>query len=169
MKQILLMRHAKAGWENPLLKDFDRPLTERGIKDAFAMGEFIRKSGYLPDMIISSPAKRANQTSTLCVKGASLSEELISWNREFYYGTVDDYLKAINSATENRDTIMLIGHNPLMENIAGLLLSAETNGMMKMSTATLICLECFSSRWNSIEAGTCQLKWMLTPKILKSF
>ena len=62
MKTLLLMRHAKSSWDNPGLRDFDRPLNERGLKAAPLMGRYLRAQGIAPDLIVSSPAQRAQQT-----------------------------------------------------------------------------------------------------------
>ncbi|MEX0609457.1 MAG: histidine phosphatase family protein [Balneolaceae bacterium] len=166
MKQILLMRHAKSGWDNPLLKDFDRPLNERGLKDASSIGKFLRKCDYIPGSLISSPAERAKTTSTLCMKSASLNEEIIIWNRDFYYGGIQDYIAAIQNAEEEHERIMLVGHNPLMEETAGTLAGANSKIAIRMPTAAIVCLESPVKTWKAIHPGACQIKWMIIPENL---
>jgi phosphohistidine phosphatase len=167
MKEILLMRHAKSSWENPDLKDFDRPLAKRGLKDAPQMGSFIRKSKNKPGLIISSPAQRAKETANLAVEAAKIDEDQITWNEDLYFGSVRDYLKAIQSVQNEYERIMLVGHNPLMENTTGVLTGAEHKTAVRMPTAALICLESFAEKWEDIAPGTCQIKWMMIPKVLK--
>lgn len=167
MKQILLMRHAKSSWEHPDLKDYDRPLAERGLKDAPRMGEFIRKSKYKPGVVISSPAERAKQTTRLSMEAAKISNGQIIWNDDLYYGTVRDYVATIQSVSEENERVLLVGHNPLMENTAGVLAGAEHKIALRMPTAALVCLESFADSWEAIAPGTCQIKWMMIPKVLK--
>lgn len=166
MKQILLMRHAKSSWEEQSLKDFDRPLAKRGLKDAPRMGKFIRKTGYKPAMIFSSPAQRAKETTELSMEAAKIDNQLIQWNEDLYYGSVSDYFAVIQSAPDEAERILLVGHNPLMEQAAGLLSGAEQRTAIRMPTAALVCLESFADRWETISPGTCQLKWMMIPKLL---
>lgn len=167
MKQILLLRHAKSSWDNPDLKDFDRPLAERGLEDAPRMGKFVRKAKYKPGAIISSPAQRAKETSGLFCEGAKIDGDSISWNEDLYFGSVRDYLSAIQSASDDFERIMLVGHNPLMESTAGTLSGADQRTAIRMPTAALVCLESFADNWKSIAPGTCQIKWMMIPKVLK--
>lgn len=167
MKQILLMRHAKSSWEHPDLKDFDRPLAERGLKDAPRMGKFIRESGYKPGIVISSPAQRAKETTQLSMEAAKIVEEKISWNEDLYFGSVRDYIAILQSVSDEYERVLLVGHNPLMENTAGILAGAEHKIALRMPTAALVCLESFADSWDTIAPGTCQIKWMMIPKVLK--
>jgi phosphohistidine phosphatase len=166
MKEILLMRHAKSSWENPGLKDFDRPLAKRGLKDAPRMGEFLRKTGNIPGLIVSSPAKRAKETTQLSMKAAQVDESFIHWNDDFYFGSAGDYLAALQTISEEVERVLLVGHNPLMELTAGLLTNGEAGTVARMPTAALICLESHITRWESISPGSCQIKWMMIPKVL---
>ncbi len=166
MKEILLMRHAKSSWSDAGLKDFDRPLNKRGLKDAPRMGKYIREIQCRPDAIISSTAERARQTALLSAKAAKLEENIISWNEQFYYGTAADYLAAVQSASEDWERIMLVGHNPRMEQMVSLLSGAEAEPV-RMPTAALVCLECAVDYWENIKPGSCRIKWMMVPKILK--
>ncbi len=164
MKQILLLRHAKSSHEIPQLKDFDRPLASRGQKDAPRMGNYLRNTGYLPGVIISSPAQRAKETTELCVEAAGLDEEIISWNDNLYYGTSQDYLEAINKAPKGVERIMLVGHNPMIEETANKL-CGDAN--IRVPTAALICFEQPANKWEQIAPRLVQLKWMMIPKVVK--
>lgn len=167
MKHILLLRHAKSSWDDPDLDDFDRPLAKRGKKDAPRMGLFSKKSGYLPEKIISSTAKRARQTTELFSKQAGIKEELIAWRDDFYYGSAFDYLEAIQNTPEDADTIMLVGHNPKMEEIASLLCSDSNSYTVRMPTAAMVCMEHPAVKWSQVREGTARVKWMMIPKLLK--
>lgn len=167
MKQILLLRHAKSSWDNEGLEDFDRPLASRGLKDAPVMGKFIRKSKHIPDQIISSTAQRAKETSMLALKGMKEDEEIISWNENLYYGSKTDYLRAIQSVNKRSERIMLVGHNPKIEDTAGALIGNSVSSNVRMPTAALICLNTYAMEWEQVNWGACQLAWMMIPKVLK--
>lgn len=166
MKQVLLLRHAKSSWDDPQLKDFDRPLAKRGKRDAPNMGTFLKKAGSLPGEIISSTAKRAQETTQLLCEAAGLDDDIITWNGDLYYGGNSAYFASIEQASDAVERIMLVGHNPKMEEVAGKLIG---HGNLRMPTAALLCFEQPANRWNQIEAGLAQLKWMVIPKLLKDF
>lgn len=167
MKQILLLRHAKSSWEDESLDDFDRPLASRGINDAPLMGKFLRKTKYKPDQIISSTAQRAKETTKLSLSGMKKEEDIITWNEDLYYGGRTDYLKAIQSADERTERIMLVGHNPKIEDTAGALIGNDRISNLRMPTAALVCLNTYAIEWEQVNWGACELAWMMIPKVLK--
>jgi len=169
MKYILLLRHAKSSWDDPGLDDFDRPLAKRGIKDAPRMGAFARKTGYVPDLVISSPAERARQTTQFFTSKAGIDEEAIQWERNFYYGSASDYLTAVQQCGDDNgiDSVMLVGHNPKMEETASLICGSGSSYITRMPTAALVCIEHPAVKWEQVKAGTGRIKWMVIPKLLK--
>lgn len=167
MKYILLLRHAKSSWDDASLDDFDRPLAKRGIKDGPRMGSFARKTGYVPDLIISSPAERARQTTQLFSSKAGIEEERIQWEKDFYYGSGSDYLSAIKGCEEEIETVMLVGHNPKMEQVVSLICGTGNSYIARMPTAALVCIEHPAVKWEQVKAGTGRIKWMVIPKLLK--
>lgn len=167
MKHILLLRHAKSSWDDSSLDDFDRPLAKRGRKDAPRMGSFVKKAGYIPDYIFSSTAKRARQTTALFCEQAGIDDEAIEWTDDFYYGSSFDYLEAIQQYSGAAESIMLVGHNPKMEEAASLLCSDNKSYTVRMPTAALVCLEHPAVKWNQVREGTARIKWMVIPKLLK--
>lgn len=167
MKQILLLRHAKSSWDDSSLKDFDRPLAERGRRDAPRMGLFLKKIGYIPGQIVSSPAQRARETIQLFAEAAEIGEELIQWNKDLYHGSYRDYLTTVEEAPDTIERVLLVGHNPKMEDAAAALCGDESEASIRMPTAALVCFEHPADRWEQIRPGTAQLKWMMIPKVLK--
>ncbi|MDZ7681317.1 MAG: histidine phosphatase family protein [Fodinibius sp.] len=167
MKNILLLRHAKSSWDDSSLKDFDRPLAKRGKQDAPRVGRFMRESKTLPAVIISSPAQRAKQTVEFVAAEANIGTDAISWDEDLYYGGARDYLSAIQQAPENAVGIMLVGHNPLMEETVSLLCNGEGGYGVRIPTAALVCIEHPAIEWEQVKPGTARLKWMMTPKLLR--
>lgn len=164
MKNILMLRHAKSLHVDPNLKDFDRPLAPRGKKDALQMGAFLKEIGMMPGAVISSTAKRARQTTELFRDGAELEKQTIIWDENLYYGSSADYLVAIQKRSDETNTVLLVGHNPKIENIARRLCG---NGSIRMPTAALVCMECSAREWNRVRESQASLSWLMIPKVLK--
>lgn len=167
MKYIMLLRHAKSSWDNPQLDDFERPLAGRGLTDAPAMGSFLKKTGYKPDIIISSPAQRALETTLAVSEVNNLEKDSIRWDRDLYLSGADAYLSAIAGIPDKAEKAVLVGHNPNIEELASLLCSGTRNSGFRVPTAGLICFESYSLQWKDVKPGTCHLKWMMIPKVLK--
>ena len=167
MKHILLLRHAKSSHDDSSLDDFDRPLARRGLKDSPRMGKFAKNSGYVPDFIVSSPAKRARQTTELFADASGIQNSQIDWNEDFYYGSSFDYLKEVQQSDEEIDSIMLVGHNPKMEETLSLLCGDRRSYIARMPTAALVCIEHPAVQWKQVKEGTARIKWMMIPKLLK--
>jgi len=105
------------------LADHDRPLKKRGKRDAPRMGTLLREEGLVPDLIISSTAKRALETAVL-VADASGYEGDIDVRREFYPGYPDAYIDALRETADENRIMMVVGHNPGLEELLELLTEA---------------------------------------------
>ncbi len=116
-KTIYLARHAKSSWNSGAPTDFDRPLSHRGAADAVKMGDELNRLGWMPEMVVSSPAIRAKQTcKSLCDK-LGVPFESVVWNKEFYAAYVITLLHILSALPESTKSVMLIGHNPAMEDL----------------------------------------------------
>ncbi|MCI0489001.1 MAG: histidine phosphatase family protein [Blastocatellia bacterium] len=162
MKTLMLLRHAKSSWDDPSLRDFERPLAPRGGKAAPRMGKALAESGPLPDLVISSPATRARQTAELFIgsAGISLSPQ---FDDRIYAASSAELMKVVRAIPDASDCALLIGHNPGFEDLVARL----TGSFERMPTAALACIEFPVDRWEDIEDGEGKLNWLLTPKDLK--
>jgi phosphohistidine phosphatase len=115
--QLLIMRHAKSDWGAEYAQDFDRPLNPRGIKSAKAMAKWLRNKGLTPDLIVSSPARRAEQTATLVLKGMNLDPAMITRDERIYEARPGDLLKVIDTYREGVLRMLLVGHNPGLDSL----------------------------------------------------
>jgi phosphohistidine phosphatase len=163
---LLLMRHSKSSMDNPDGKDFDRPLVEQGKKDACIMGEFLKDCGYRPDLIISSSAKRAMQTTQLVSDAAGIDPGLIQFDDEFYFSSLDAYVNAIHRTDAAIGNLMLVGHNPLMEHLLSHLTVGRDSGTFIFSTSDIACVEIIAPAWKDVRKGNNRLKWFMTSQIL---
>ena len=172
MKTVLLLRHAKSDWGEPSLADFDRPLANRGLKDAPRMGKVLQDFNIVPDKIIASPAKRAKQTTELAAKACGYHKS-ITWAPSFYGGDSEDLIDALKHLPDTVERAMLVGHNPTMEETAvALLLNSEANlddeYAIRIPTAGLMCLELQIMEWAALEPGDAVLRWYLIPRLVKA-
>lgn len=165
MKYVLLLRHAKPLHDSSM-EDVERPLDEQGEKDARLMGKFLAKIGFLPGQVISSPAERARDTTRRFMKGAGLSRE-VNIIRDLYYGSVMSYVNAIREYEGAADTMLLTGHNPLIENTISELCGSEGDMAVRMPAGALACLEHPALRWEMVLSGTARLKWLMIPELVR--
>jgi phosphohistidine phosphatase len=172
MKTVLILRHAKSDWSVPYEADFDRPLANRGLKDAPRMGEVLALFQCVPDRILSSPATRAEQTAKLVARACGYQRS-IHWHDSFYGGGSHDLIAALQCLTDAIERPMLIGHNPTLEETVALLLGrgeAEWNEdfVIRIPTAGLVCIDVNVVDWADLEPGDGTLRWFLIPKLVKA-
>lgn len=158
------MRHAKSSWADEGLRDFDRPLNRRGKEDAPRMGDYLAGLGIIPELVISSPAKRAKETANAVCGRLDYDLNRVSWNEDLYFGSSIDYVNAIRSAPDDVQTVMTVGHNPMAADaMAGL---ATEYFDHRVPTATIACFEVELGSWQYLESRSCRLLWVISPKEL---
>lgn len=108
--QLILTRHAKSSWDDPLLEDVDRSLNTRGQRDAQRIGLWLSAGGYHPDQALVSAARRTQETWSLISKAAPFSETECAIQQGLYLASCDCILRHLRKATAQ--TVILIAHNP---------------------------------------------------------
>jgi phosphohistidine phosphatase len=160
MKTLLLMRHAKSSWKDHDLEDIDRPLTKRGRHDAPEMGSLLKKEKLVPQLILSSNARRAFKTAGWVAEALKLEEETIQIHESLYLAETEDLIKEINLVPNNVDTVLIIGHNPGLEALAQLF----TEKVISMPTASIAYLKLPVDQWADVTNETeAELKELFRP------
>lgn len=159
MKTLFVLRHAKSSWDNINLSDFERPLNKRGLKTAPQMGEMMYRKNFQPNVIISSPAKRAKQTAILVKESAQISGK-IHYDERIYEASPYRLLQIISDFDEKADSVMLVGHNPGLENLLKIL----TGEIQAMPTAALAIIDLNIEKWNEISQKCGKLRVLIRPK-----
>ena len=118
MKMLFLVRHAKSSRDDPVLPDKDRPLKERGMRDASRVGEQMAKRGAKPDLILSSPARRALATAEIVAGKLDYRRKDIAVEDRLYAATADDLLAVVHELDDKTKHVMLFGHNPELTELA---------------------------------------------------
>lgn len=162
MRTLLLLRHAKSSWDNPSLRDFDRPLSPRGYRDAPRIGKELKRRGQMPDLVLSSPATRARQTieAVLDAAGADITPQ---FDESIYAASSAELMRLVRRLPDQHSVVMLVGHNPGFED----LLSRLTGSYEHMPTASLACIELKSDRWDDAQEGQGKLASLIIGKQLK--
>ncbi len=152
------MRHAKSDWSDPTVSDHDRKLNKRGKKAAPLMGQRLKKLGIMPDLIISSSAKRAHKTAKLFAKTNNPNVK-IKLDNNLYHTDFQDIIETIKTA-DNINTLMLVGHNPGFEIFAGLLLKKN----ISMPTAAIAVASVNIKNWADFDVNLCTPEIFIKPK-----
>lgn len=117
MYRLYLMRHAKAAWGGPAVSDFGRPLAPTGKEDAKLLGQNMKKRSYLPDIIICSGARRTRETWDAVASFIAAEARQVHFLDELYRADSAECL-ALVMAYAGRSSLMVVGHNPVMEDLA---------------------------------------------------
>lgn len=163
MKTLYLLRHAKSSWKDDSLDDFERPLKNKGLGDAQLVGKMLRQREIGLDLVISSSAERARQTTQLVLMSADRQVEL-KFDERLYEAGMRRLLTLVQRLDNQAGAVMLVGHNPGFEE----LLKTLTGEVHTMPTASLAGIEFDVDDWSQVKARTGRLTLFLTPKDLKN-
>jgi phosphohistidine phosphatase len=147
MKRLILLRHAKSSWKELDLPDFERPLNARGKKNAPMMGRRMRLYSLGPDIIISSPAKRAWQTAELIAKEIGSEPAQIIAAPEIYEAPCATLIELIQGFDSSWDSVLLVGHNPGITDLDEFL-SGER--LCNMPTSAVCCIDFSAKNWREV-------------------
>ncbi len=148
-RTLLIMRHAKSSWSGHGLIDHDRKLAKRGKRDARRMGEELRDRDLLPDIILSSTARRARSTVRRMVKASGYSGRVVD-DPALYFGDLADHLRTLSALPDEMQSAMLVGHNPLLEE----LLHHLAGRRIRLPTTALACLDLPIDTWRGLTGNT---------------
>ena len=132
MKTLLILRHAKSSWNHPGLADHERPLNKRGKRDAPRMGRLLQDENLVPDLIITSTARRARKTAQKIAGASGYAAEIVKTGA-LYHAYLDDYIAVLRQLGADHERVMLVGHNPGLEDLVADL----TGQAVRMTTAAL--------------------------------
>ena len=160
MKNIYFLRHAKSSWDDFTLKDFDRPLSTRGIQDADLMGNYFRSKKIKLDLVLSSPSNRTVETLKHFFQ---LEQPNIKFEDSIYHASMEEILSLIFGLQENVKNIMVVGHNPSMHEITGYL------GNKSINKYPTCCLAAFNTdrNWCEFSQGCGNLDFIKKPSELR--
>jgi phosphohistidine phosphatase len=150
MKQLVIVRHAKSSWENFAVPDFERPLNERGKRDAPMMAERLMEKGIAPDVLITSPAKRAKKTAELFATVFRISPENIVEVPSLYEAGQEALFAAVHGAPVSASTVFLFSHNPGITAFANNLTNINIDDM---PTCAVFAVSCDIAEWTEFRTA----------------
>lgn len=165
MKRLILTRHAKSAWDDPLTPDHDRPLNERGKAAAADLGQWLASRGYVPEKVLCSDAVRTRQTWS-GIAPALPATPLMELKPALYHAGVDVMLAVLKNA--KADVVMMIGHNPgIAEFAAKLVAKAPLNTEFeRYPTGATLVVDFVADSWDQIEFGSGIVDDFVIPKEL---
>lgn len=158
-KRLAVLRHAKATHE-PGFRDIDRPLTRRGQRDAAAAGRFLQARGIVPDLVLCSSSARTTQTWDYLTAGGDAAAGEVSYEARIYDAGAEELLEIIEETPADVGTLMIVGHNPAMQELV-FMLTGERDLAFPTCALALIGL---SAGWPQASAHSGRLDLLWTPK-----
>ena len=172
MKRLYLLRHAKAVPADPELDDYARALTVRGMHDAAAMARYLRKNNFIPDLILVSSSARTRQTADLVLREIEAKPD---YRDSLYLAETEKILSLVLAAPQSVGGLMVVGHNPGLEELATLLAREPVRRKErqrrdvleeKFPTAALAVLDFDIEKWREIKPGQGKLADFVRPRDL---
>ncbi len=165
LRELMLLRHSKSEWKNSELADIDRPLSDRGKKNASKMGRWLKEHALIPDLILVSPAKRAQQTLRRVCSDFSVNSITVD---SLYLADLKTLLKILSEAP-SAERIMIIGHNPGLEMLFAFLNHednqySETSDKVTLFPTTSLAHFILPYSWHTLEKGDGKLIQFIRPK-----
>ncbi len=168
---LTLLRHAKSDWNDPVARDFDRPLNKRGEKAALVIGQWIKREGLVFDHVIASPAVRVIDTIDWVVKGLGTRIDA-QWDRRIYLASSATLMDVLRDEGKQHKHVLMIGHNPGLEDLVFDIVPDDGSSPLrdvayeKYPTATLAQMELDIDDWADIDRRCGKLTRFIRPRDL---
>ena len=161
MKQLLLVRHAKSSWDDASLSDFDRPLNDRGKKDAPEMAKRLSDKKIAIDRFVSSPAKRARQTCKYFAREFDVKKKDVALEPRLYEATEANFYEVIKSFKDKWDSVAIFSHNPGITAFAN---SLTTTRVDDMPTCSVFGVKVDVKKWKDFREAKKEFLFLDYPK-----
>jgi phosphohistidine phosphatase len=159
MLTLYLIRHAKSSWDDTTKPDFERPLANRGRKACATIAEFIQEKGIDFDLVLVSTAVRTRETIELIKERAKFRGE-VRYDERIYEASVSQLVEIIAQIDNDRQSVLLVGHNPGIEELLALL----TGEQQRVTTANFAKIKLKATKWSANLANKGTLEWIVRPK-----
>jgi phosphohistidine phosphatase len=170
MKRLTLLRHAKSSWDDPIARDFDRPLNAKGHRAGRTVGEEMRRLGLRFDAVVASPAARVVETveEVAIGFGRALTP---SFDQRIYLASLESLLDVLHSIDDRVDSLLLVGHCPSLERLALYLAGVKDKPLrrsveIKYPTGALVEISLPVSHWRDADEGEGTMTRFIRPRDL---
>jgi phosphohistidine phosphatase len=164
MKTLYIVRHAKSSWADPIASDFERGLNDRGKRDAPRMGNRLKEREIHPDVVISSPAKRALSTAKRISEVIKYKKERIKVEPRLYHADEDTILSVVQDINDNHNDAMIFGHNPGLTDFVNAISSEEVN-IDNVPTCGIVAFTLPVESWKDVTLKSARLMFFDYPKL----
>ena len=161
MRSLMIIRHAKSSWKDSSLDDFDRPLNKRGKNDAPEMGQRLKKLGYFPDLMITSPARRALDTCMIIAGKLGYPPDEVQQDERLYLAGSGEILDVLREVDDLWLNVAIFGHNPGLTSFANRLTGSRIDNI---PTCGIVSVALDISSWSDLEFGTGEKRFFDFPK-----
>jgi phosphohistidine phosphatase len=161
VKTLILVRHAKSDWNDPALSDFDRPLNERGKRDAPVMAKRLLDKKIFIEAFVSSPAKRAKKTATIFAEAYKQDKDDLILKQELYGAGEEVFYKVISKLKDKYDTVALFSHNPGITDFANQLADVRVENI---PTAGVFAIKADCKKWEDFREAKKEFWFFDYPK-----
>jgi phosphohistidine phosphatase len=162
MKRLILLRHAKSSWTDERLADAERPLSDRGVRDAPRMGARLHERGIRPDLVLSSPAVRAQSTAKLVADALAYPADAIRLEASLYLAAPEDILGVVGEQPDTVECLLVVGHNPGLTDLAHILL--PDFDVADLPTMGVVAIETAAVSWSGIRGAHRRLAFYDYPR-----
>ncbi len=163
MKTLYVIRHAKSSWDAMNVDDFERPLNERGKRDAPRMGKRLKEKDIHPGLMLASPAKRTLNTSKRIAKILGYPRDNIKTDRRLYHPDEETILSIVQGLKDKLDHVMLFSHNPGLTDFVNTLMDGA-NDIDNVPTCGVVALQFNVDSWSDVDWGKGKLLFFDYPK-----
>tara|TARA_B110000438_G_scaffold152998_1_gene147052 strand:+ start:12801 stop:13292 length:492 start_codon:yes stop_codon:yes gene_type:complete len=162
MKSVILFRHGKSNWDIDYGLDHERPLSNKGSRDAKTMGKYLAKLNQIPELVISSTALRAKTTAELSIKEGGWKSKFIL-EKKIYQSLPEDLLNILKLLKDDKNIVCLTGHEPTFSSFISL---STNSSWIPFTTASMARLDYKIDRWENIKFSIGKLAWLRRPEEL---
>jgi len=163
MKHLYFIRHAKSDWSDESQSDFDRGLNQRGERDLLLMANALKEKKVLPDLILSSSAKRAKLTAKGLIENLKYTGK-IHYTDDLYAATPQQVIEMIKEIKDKYDTVFIFGHNPELTELTGLMVDDYIDNV---PTLGIVALNIPIKHWKKFKPQKVNLDFFIYPKMFK--
>ncbi len=163
MKTLYVIRHAKSSWDATNVDDFERPLNARGKRDAPRMGKRLKEKNIMPDLMLSSPAKRALSTSKRIAKELKYPKDSIKTDRGLYHADEELMLTIVQGINSSYNVVMLLSHNPGLTDFVNSIMDGALD-IDNVPTCGIVAFEFDINAWKEVNWGKGKMLFFDYPK-----
>ena len=161
------MRHAKSDWPTGPSSDFERPLTDRGNKDASRIGDWMQEHDWMPDQIICSPAARVKQTVDHLCQQIRIDTRTVKYDKRIYEAGQNDLLNMLKKTNSLTAQLLMVGHNPSFSDLLNFLCPDTTHPTVDRSMpSAALAVIALKAPWSALDQSSGELISLIQPRTL---